>query len=292
MIDGTHKHMLHGNGDPNGLKLFQADVLLHACLDFYMAAVLGEPDPNEKGHGIPFADEANRIGRQMNPALPKVGPSRTALRNGTNRMMSRFDFTPPCGEWPWVVRPAGYYRGAWAMPTRTPKGKAARLMAGLPAAAPAPAATPANIAALQAEVARLKTDLALAEADRDAAQLSVTSGADMTLLPDAALTADVVRALKKVRPALLALTGDDAVTAKRRASLVNDAVRPVLADAGKMMALNLLARLAGHALTAHATTGLYAHWAWDRLSHYMTSEYGTAAAYTSWAIDTWKAALK
>lgn len=291
VIEGTHKHMLHGSHDPNGRKLFQADVLLHACLDMYMVAVLQTPDLNEKGHGAAFADEANRIGKAL--GLPDVGPSRSILRNGSNRNMSRFTGTQPCGEWPWIVRPAGYYRGVLALPKRAPKGKAARLMAGLPAVAPAPAATPAEVKRLLAEIARLKGDLTLVEADLATARAGTGSGngTGPSDVPDTATTAAVVKALKDHAALLKPLCQDEATEAKRLAGLVNDLTRPILGEEGRA-ARSTLALAAAPARVAASNTGLSAMWAWDRVSRELYARYGTAGRFTDWACEVWQAALE
>ncbi|MBM3301998.1 MAG: hypothetical protein FJY85_18855, partial [Deltaproteobacteria bacterium] len=64
---------------------------------------------NYSGHGPEFRDQCNRIGKKL--GLPEVRSSKCHKK--VRHLIS-------CGVWPWAVRPAGYYLGAFRpiIPTR------------------------------------------------------------------------------------------------------------------------------------------------------------------------------
>jgi hypothetical protein len=99
LLEGTHPHMVHGSGDPEGLFLFAADVLLHEQIHQWQMDILKEAELSYHGHGPKFTDQANAIGHDL--GLPAVV---TRNRKGSKH--------PLASEWPHNVRPPDYYRGA------------------------------------------------------------------------------------------------------------------------------------------------------------------------------------
>lgn len=102
IVTKTHIDLKFGNEDPAGLERLEKDIVLHYVVRQYCAENLGRPDASESGHGGTYVKECNRIGTLL--GLPDVGPARKT-RNTQN--------LPTCAHWPWNVRPAGYYYGAY-----------------------------------------------------------------------------------------------------------------------------------------------------------------------------------
>lgn len=84
------------------------DVLLHEMVHAWQYEIAGIADIeiSYRGHGPRFAAECNRIGALL--GLPEVG---VKGRKGL----------PDCAQWPFNVRPDGYYPEPYKRPTRRPK---------------------------------------------------------------------------------------------------------------------------------------------------------------------------
>ena len=82
----------------NDLDRFVEDILLHEMLHQWAQEITGELDDDYHGHGPAFRDKANEIGDQL--GFP---PVRTCKRRGPDAEL------PSCSQWPFNVRPAGYY---------------------------------------------------------------------------------------------------------------------------------------------------------------------------------------
>ncbi len=81
-----------------GTRRFVHDLLLRFTVAQYLMEERGARGRTCRGHGRPFADEANRIGALM-------GLQRVVVRRRLYRKRDGF----PCHGWPHCVRPAGYY---------------------------------------------------------------------------------------------------------------------------------------------------------------------------------------
>ena len=90
--------------DPTGVghKRLVFDLLLHEMVHQYVYEVLGKSESSYSGHGPAFKEECNRIGEII--GLP---PVRDCKRRG------RYAELPSCKEWPFNVRPDGYYKGVY-----------------------------------------------------------------------------------------------------------------------------------------------------------------------------------
>jgi len=100
ILDGTLRDLKGGNRNPQGLRRFLEDVLLHEMIHQWHHEVTGHSDESYSGHGPAFSAKANEIGAKL--ALPLV--RRTCK--------SRDGKEPSPSQWPHDVRPDGYYLGA------------------------------------------------------------------------------------------------------------------------------------------------------------------------------------
>jgi hypothetical protein len=110
ILDGTLRDLKHGSRDPQGLRLFLEDVLLHEMIHQWHHEVTGQVDDSYSGHGPAFSAKANEIGARL--GLPIV--RRTCK--------SRDGKEPSPSQWPHDVRADGYYLGAH-IPSRVDKPK-------------------------------------------------------------------------------------------------------------------------------------------------------------------------
>jgi SprT-like family len=97
ILDGTLRNLKHGSRNPEGLRRFLEDVLLHEMIHQYHQEVTGEQYVSYGGHGPAFSAKANEIGEGL--GLPRV--RRTCK--------SRDGEEPSPSQWPHDVRPADYY---------------------------------------------------------------------------------------------------------------------------------------------------------------------------------------
>lgn len=102
LVHGSHPHVLAGEDHREGRLRFVDDILLHEMIHQWQFEVLGESERAYSGHGPLFRDVANRIGAVL--GLP---PVRDCKRRGQGQDL------PSCAYWPHVVRPAGFYLGAY-----------------------------------------------------------------------------------------------------------------------------------------------------------------------------------
>jgi hypothetical protein len=71
---GTHPLFSEGSGDPEGLFVFVADVLLHQMIHQWQQEVAGKQEHGD--HGPSFRDKVNEIGKAL--GLPPVRTKRYA----------------------------------------------------------------------------------------------------------------------------------------------------------------------------------------------------------------------
>jgi hypothetical protein len=100
ILAGTLRDLKRGSRNPQGLRRFLEDVLLHEMIHQWHFEVTGQGDESYSGHGPAFSAKANEIGTRL--GLPTV--RRTCK--------SRDGEEPSPSQWPHNVRPAGYYLGA------------------------------------------------------------------------------------------------------------------------------------------------------------------------------------
>jgi len=103
ILDGTLRDLRRGTKDPEGLRRFLEDVLLHEMIHQWQQEVTGEHDTSYSGHGPAFSYKANEIGEKL--SLPGVG------RTCKKRDQKGGEKSP--SQWPHNVRPDGYYHGAY-----------------------------------------------------------------------------------------------------------------------------------------------------------------------------------
>jgi len=100
ILDGTLHNLKHGSRNPEGLRRFLEDVLIHEMIHQYHQEITGENDASWSGHGPAFSAKANEIGEKL--GLPPV----------RRTYKSRDGKEPSPSQWPHDVRPEGYYLGA------------------------------------------------------------------------------------------------------------------------------------------------------------------------------------
>jgi hypothetical protein len=114
ILDGTLRDLTHGSRDPQGLRRFLEDVLLHEMIHQFHHEVTGEHDLSWSGHGPAFSAKANEIGEKL--GLPTV--RRTCKKRDGKE--------PSPSQWPHDVRPESYYLGAHVL-SRQDKPKSVSL---------------------------------------------------------------------------------------------------------------------------------------------------------------------
>ncbi len=100
ILDGTLRDLKHGSRNPEGLRRFLEDVLLHEMIHQWHFEVTGQGDDSYSGHGPAFSAKANEIGARL--GLPPV--RRTCKKRDGEE--------PSPSQWPHDVRPNGFYLGA------------------------------------------------------------------------------------------------------------------------------------------------------------------------------------
>jgi hypothetical protein len=111
ILDGKPRDLKHGTRDPQGLRLFLEDVLLHEMVHQYHREVTGNTDDGYRGHGPAFSAKVNEVGAKL--GLPAVG--RTRMKRDTEDKG-----LPEPQHWPHNVRPDSFYLGAH-VPSRADK---------------------------------------------------------------------------------------------------------------------------------------------------------------------------
>jgi len=113
ILDGTLHNLKHGSRNPEGLRRFLEDVLLHEMIHQYHQEITGENDASWSGHGPAFSQKANEIAAKL--GLPPVGRTCKRRDHADKGLQSP-------SQWPHDVRPAGYYLGTH-VPARADKPK-------------------------------------------------------------------------------------------------------------------------------------------------------------------------
>jgi len=257
LVDGTHSHFEAGTHDQVGQERFVLDVLLHEVVHQYCIEALGKPEFAEKGHGLIFAGECTRIGGLI--GLPPVGPARASRRKPG---------LASCGQWPHNVRPTNYYRGAYA-----PDG--VQITPTVPTGAPG---GDPRVPQLEAEVLRLKAELATTTADRDQLRADLAYAASSVPTPSDA----AAQALAD----LLTTYGADLVRDRRK---LEGLLHDVCSDLNLEVALLLVAARLN--LADLAQPGMMATIASAKLARRLTVAHGIAPALAVWTIEAWQRSL-
>jgi hypothetical protein len=103
ILDGTLRDLEHGSRNPEGLRRFLEDVLLHEMIHQWHFEVTGQGDESYSGHGPAFSATANAIGERL--GLPPVGRTCKKRDHEAKGLQSP-------SQWPHDVRPSAYYLGA------------------------------------------------------------------------------------------------------------------------------------------------------------------------------------
>ncbi len=103
ILDGKLRDLENGSRDPEGLRRFLEDVLLHEMIHQWHFEITGQDDAGYKGHGPAFSSKANEIGEKL--GLPHVGRTHKKRDHEEKGLQSP-------SQWPHNVRPDGYYLGA------------------------------------------------------------------------------------------------------------------------------------------------------------------------------------
>ncbi len=109
ILDGTLRDLKHGSRNPEGLRRFLEDVLLHEMIHQWHFEVTGQGDESYSGHGPAFSAKANEIGEKL--GLPHVGRTCKKRDHEDKGLQSP-------SQWPHDVRPGGYYLGAHVLASR------------------------------------------------------------------------------------------------------------------------------------------------------------------------------
>ncbi len=110
ILAGTLRDLKHGSRNPDSLRRFLEDVLLHEMIHQWHFEVTGQGDQSYSGHGPAFSAKANEIGQRLG-----LNPVRRTCK-------SRDGKEPSPSQWPHNVRPRGYYLGAF-VPSSTDEPK-------------------------------------------------------------------------------------------------------------------------------------------------------------------------
>ena len=102
ILTGEHPKVSGLEEHAFGRQLLMYDILVQQMLRMFCVEVLKEPENSFHGHGPRFRDECNRVGQIL--GLSQV---RTAKKRGQDKDL------PSCTNWPYIVRPEGYFQGAW-----------------------------------------------------------------------------------------------------------------------------------------------------------------------------------
>jgi hypothetical protein len=164
VVTQDHIDLSFGDKNPAGIDLLLEDIVLHYAVRQYCAEVLGKPDQFESGHGGTYVKECNRIGAML--GLPDVGPARTAKRSKSGTVL------PTCAHWPWNVRPAGYYYGAYDYATVQAGRRQQKLQAAQKVGKSGGSSQVVTL--LNDEINRLKQQLAQATQERDTVKVDLT----------------------------------------------------------------------------------------------------------------------
>ncbi len=115
LLAGTLQEFRHGNKNPEGLRRFTEQVLLHEMIHQWQHEVAGTPLEefhNYGGHGDTFSAKANEIGTRLGPP-----PVRTRNKKSHSGKTSHL---PNPSQWPHCVCPQEHYLGAY-VPTSSDK---------------------------------------------------------------------------------------------------------------------------------------------------------------------------
>ena len=99
VVFGQHR-LMRVAWPSQGIKRFVRDIVLHEVVHQWQHEVLANPESAYHGHGPRFCAECNRIGEEL--GLPAVIVRRRGQKGSGQ---------PLCSEWPYSVRPEGFYLG-------------------------------------------------------------------------------------------------------------------------------------------------------------------------------------
>jgi hypothetical protein len=289
IVTKTHIDLKFGNEDPAGLERLEQDIVLHYAVRQYCAEVLSKPDASESGHGGTYVKECNRIGALL--GLPDVGPARKT-RNTQN--------LPTCAHWPWNVRPAGYYYGAYDYATVQAGRNQQKLQAAQKVGKSGVSGQALTL--LNDEITRLKQQLAQVTQERDTVKTKLFQSiqAENLAVAQANKLAHQVVKTEAERDALLQATQPLPALAD---------VKPVLAQAICQygQAANFQALLndylpqqtlerhlliaawrAGYLARRANGEGQYAAW---NVATILVEQHGIRYELAQWAVETWSEAL-
>ncbi len=108
LLRGTLQDFRNGNRNPEGLRRFTEQVLLHEMIHQWQHEVAGTPPEefyNYGGHGSTFSAKANEIGERL--GLPPVRTRNKKSHSGKTRHL------PNPSQWPHCVCPQEHYLGAY-----------------------------------------------------------------------------------------------------------------------------------------------------------------------------------
>ena len=106
ILTGEHPKVSGLEEHAFGRQLLMYDILVQQMLRMFCVEVLKEPENSFHGHGPRFRDECNSVGQIL--GLSQV---RTGKKRGRDKEL------PSCANWPYIVRPEGYFQGAWPLLT-------------------------------------------------------------------------------------------------------------------------------------------------------------------------------
>lgn len=112
ILDGTLRDLCKGTKNPEGLRRFLEDVLLHEMIHQWQFEITGQGDDSYSGHGPAFSAKANEIGEKL--GFPHVGRTCKKRDHKDKGLQSP-------SQWPHNVRPDGYYLGAHVSSSRDVK---------------------------------------------------------------------------------------------------------------------------------------------------------------------------
>ena len=292
IVTQDHIDLSFGDKNPAGIDLLLEDIILHYATRQYCAEVLGKPDQFESGHGGTYVKECNRIGAIL--GLPDVGPARTAKRSKSGTVL------PTCAHWPWNVRPAGYYYGAYDYTTVQAGRRQQKLQAAQKVSKNGVSGQALTL--LNDEIDRLKQQLAQVTHERDqekacrnvaernrlaAEQLAQQHALDLLKTEaerDALLqAAQPLPTLADVKPILAQVIGQYGQAANFQA-LLND----YLPQQTLERHLLVTAWRAGYLKRQSNGEGSFGNY---NIVINLTQAYGIRYELAQWAVETWSEAL-
>ena len=100
-----------------GFLRFIEDILLHELTHAFCHLVRKDPETSYRGHGPVFTEECNRIGKALKLESVKHTKSKKTIELHLHK----------CDQWPYCVRPADYYMGAFVEAPKPAKDEPSKL---------------------------------------------------------------------------------------------------------------------------------------------------------------------